>query len=38
MTADRLTRCNIFKVPGPEYHLLPDGRLLDPVSANTLND
>lgn len=38
MTADRLTRCNIFKAPGPEYHLLPDGRLLDPVSANTLND
>lgn len=38
MTADRLTRCNIFKEPGPDYHLLPDGRLLDPVSANTLND
>lgn len=38
MTADRLTRCNIFKEPGPDYPLLPDGRLLDPVSANTLNE
>jgi uncharacterized protein len=36
MTADRLTRCNIFKEPGPDYFLLPGGRLFDPVSANTL--
>jgi putative membrane protein insertion efficiency factor len=36
MTADRLTRCNIFKEPGPDYFLLPSGRLFDPVSANTL--
>ncbi len=36
MTADRLTRCNIFKEPGPDYLLLPDGRLFDPVSGNTL--
>lgn len=38
MTADRLTRCNIFKEPGPDYLLLPDGRLFDPVSGNTLTD
>jgi putative membrane protein insertion efficiency factor len=36
MTADRLTRCNIFKEPGPDYFLLPGGRLFDPVSVNTL--
>jgi putative membrane protein insertion efficiency factor len=36
MTADRLTRCNLFKEPGPDYFLLPDGRLFDPVSANAL--
>ena len=36
MTADRLTRCNIFKEAGPDYFLLPGGRLFDPVSANTL--
>lgn len=36
MTADRLTRCNVFKEPGPDYFLLPDGRLFDPVSGNTL--
>ena len=38
MTADRLTRCNIFKEPGPDYFLLPGGRLFDPVSANSLID
>ena len=38
MTGDRLTRCNIFKEPGPDYLLLPDGRLFDPVSANTMTD
>lgn len=37
MTADRLTRCNLFKEPGPDYLLLPGGRLFDPVSANTLS-
>jgi len=36
MTADRLTRCNIFKQPGPDYYLRPDGRLYDPVRANLL--
>jgi putative membrane protein insertion efficiency factor len=36
MTADRLTRCNLFKEAGPDYFLLPGGRLFDPVSANTL--
>lgn len=34
LTADRLTRCNIFKQPGPDYYLRPDGRLYDPVEAN----
>jgi putative membrane protein insertion efficiency factor len=38
MTADRLTRCNIFKGPGPDYLLLPDGRLFDPVSGNLLSE
>jgi putative membrane protein insertion efficiency factor len=36
ITADRLTRCNLFKEPGPDYHLRPDGRLFDPVTANLL--
>jgi len=36
MTGDRLTRCNIFKKPGPDYFLLPDGKLFDPLSGNTL--
>ena len=38
MTADRLTRCNLFKQSGPDYFLLPDGKLLDPVHDNTLYD
>jgi len=38
MTADRLTRCNIFKQPGPDYLLRPDGRLYDPVEANLLKE
>jgi uncharacterized protein len=38
MTGDRLTRCNIFKGPGPDYLLLPDGRLFDPVSSNLLSE
>ncbi len=38
MTADRLTRCNFFKQPGPDYLLLPNGSLLDPVYDNTLDD
>ena len=36
MTADRLTRCNIFKGPGPDYTLLPNGKLYDPPSKNLL--
>jgi putative membrane protein insertion efficiency factor len=38
MTADRLMRCNIFKEPGPDYPLLPDGSLLDPPSRNLLDE
>jgi len=38
MTADRLTRCNIFKQPGPDYPLLPNGKLFDPPSRNVLFD
>ena len=36
MTADRLTRCNVFKEPGPDYTLLPNGKLYDPPSENIL--
>jgi uncharacterized protein len=36
MTADRLTRCNIWKRPGPDYFLLPTGKLYDPLSNNLL--
>ncbi|GEM_PF-3711600 len=38
MTGDRLTRCNIWKSPGPDYFLLPNGRLYDPISNNLLVD
>lgn len=34
MIGDRLTRCNIFKKPGSDYPLLPNGKLYDPVSNN----
>jgi putative component of membrane protein insertase Oxa1/YidC/SpoIIIJ protein YidD len=34
MTADRLTRCNMFERPG--YMRLPNGKLYDPVSNNLL--
>ena len=36
MIGDRQTRCNIFKEPGPDYPLLPNGKLYDPVSNNLL--
>jgi len=36
MTGDRLTRCNIWKKPGRDYFLLPNGRLYDPLSKNLL--
>ena len=36
MTADRLTRCNLFKGPGPDYALLPYGKIYDPPSKNLL--
>jgi len=36
MIGDRQTRCNIFKEPGPDYMLLPNGKLYDPVSKNLL--
>jgi len=38
MTTDRLTRCNILKHQGPDYYLLPDGKLFDPVSNNLLKE
>ena len=38
MTADRLTRCNLFKGPGADYTLLPHGKLYDPPSKNLLFD
>lgn len=38
MTADRLTRCNLWKRPGADYFLLPGGRLYDPVSKNLLSE
>ena len=38
MTADRLTRCNIWKESGPDYPLLPNGKLFDPPSRNLLFD
>lgn len=38
MTADRLMRCNIWKKPGPDYLLLPDGKLLDPPWQNRLTE
>jgi len=36
MTADRLTRCNIWKKPGADYYLLPNNKLFDPASRNRL--
>ena len=36
MTGDRLTRCNIWKRPGPDYIRFPDGKLYDPPSNNLL--
>jgi uncharacterized protein len=36
LVGDRLTRCNIFKKPGPDYVLLPNGKLFDPISNNLL--
>ena len=36
-TADRLMRCTVFKAPGPDYLLLPDGMLFDPVENNLLS-
>lgn len=38
MTTDRLTRCNVLKGPGPDYYLLPNGKLFDPVSKNLLTE
>jgi len=37
MTCDRLTRCNIWKAPGPDYTLLPNGKLYDPPYKNVLH-
>ena len=38
MTADRLIRCNLWKSPGPDYTLLPNGSLYDPPSKNLLSE
>jgi putative membrane protein insertion efficiency factor len=38
MTADRLMRCTVFKRPGPDYLLLPSGKLFDPVDNNLLSN
>jgi len=38
LTGDRLIRCNIWKEPGPDYFLLPNGRLYDPLSKNLIED
>jgi uncharacterized protein len=38
MTADRLMRCNLWKGPGPDYTLLPNGKLYDPLSKNLLSE
>jgi len=38
MTGDRLMRCNIWKEPGPDYTLLPNGKLFDPPSKNLLSE
>lgn len=36
MIGDRLTRCNMWKEPGPDYTLLPNGKLYDPPTKNLL--
>jgi len=36
-TSDRLMRCTLFKEQGPDYLLLPDGKLFDPVDNNLLS-
>jgi putative membrane protein insertion efficiency factor len=38
VTADRLMRCTYFKRPGPDYLLLPSGKLYDPVENNLLHN
>lgn len=37
VTADRLMRCTFFKEPGPDYMLLPNGKLFDPLQNNLLS-
>lgn len=34
MTGDRMIRCNPSRKDDPDYHLLPNGRLYDPVARN----
>jgi putative membrane protein insertion efficiency factor len=34
MTGDRLIRCNPSRTADHNYHLLPDGRLYDPLARN----
>jgi putative membrane protein insertion efficiency factor len=38
VTADRLMRCTVFKHSGPDYLLLPSGKLFDPVDNNLLSN
>jgi len=38
VTADRLMRCTFFKEPGPDYMLLPNGILFDPLQNNLLSN
>ncbi len=36
MIGDRQIRCNIWKESGPDYTLLPNGKLYDPPANNLL--
>jgi putative membrane protein insertion efficiency factor len=37
LTADRLMRCNVWTTAGPDYPLLSNGALHDPVDHNLLS-
>ena len=38
MIGDRQIRCHIWKKSGPDYSLLPNGKLFDPPSKNLVFD
>jgi len=38
MIGDRQVRCHIWKRSGPDYMLLPNGKLFDPPSKNLVFD